>query len=242
MTKLWVMSDLHFEFHVDGGAYFLKSLPDLEHDAAIVAGDLCSFHGIAKSLRLLSKRFRRVIYCLGNHEAYGASISESLDVACKTAERLDNLEVLECESTIVGSTRIHGASLWFPYSGYTQAESGMTDFWQIRGLRDDVDARNKAAVRYLEANVKQDDVVMTHHLPHVACVSEMYADSPLNAFFVGCAGHVVTENRPRAWISGHTHSSFDFQLESTRMVCNPLGYVPSDTNPSFYFGKIVEVP
>jgi Icc-related predicted phosphoesterase len=238
--KLWIMSDLHFEFHADGGARFLRSLPDIDHDVAIIAGDLCSFPMIGESLRRVSDRFRRVVYVIGNHECYGTGIQDAVESAAEAAYNLPNVDHIELESMFIDGQRFVGAALWFPYSGVSRHEVQMNDFWQIRGIREDVDSWNRDAVSVLEGATAT-DVVVTHHLPHIACVDGKYADSPLNDFFVGGAGHVVKGNAPKLWVHGHTHTSLDFHLERTRIVCNPYGYQGNDLNPEFDFGKVVEI-
>ena len=30
--------------------------------------------------------------------------------------------------------------------------------------------------------------------------------------------------RAAVWIHGHTHTSFDYRIQGTRVVCNPRGY------------------
>ena len=43
------------------------------------------------------------------------------------------------------------------------------------------------------------------------------------------------KNNPRKlWVHGHTHSSFDYNIHGTRVVCNPRGYEDHDLNPEYY--------
>src|SRR5207253_8190939 len=51
-----------------------------------------------------------------------------------------------------------------------------------------------------------------------------FADSLLNACFVSDAERLIDASRARLWIHGHTHDSFDYCLNGTRVVCNPRGY------------------
>jgi hypothetical protein len=37
---------------------------------------------------------------------------------------------------------------------------------------------------------------------------------------------------PRLWIHGHTHDSFDYRVEGTRIVANPMGYRMSNWRES----------
>ena len=40
---------------------------------------------------------------------------------------------------------------------------------------------------------------------------------------------------------GHTHESFDYLVNGTRVVCNPRGYAPMELNPAFDPGLTVDV-
>jgi hypothetical protein len=35
------------------------------------------------------------------------------------------------------------------------------------------------------------------------------------------------------WTHGHTHESFDYVVNGTRVVCNPRGYAPMELNAAF---------
>ena len=45
------------------------------------------------------------------------------------------------------------------------------------------------------------------------------------------------------WVHGHTHDSFDYTVDGTRVVCNPRGYAKAgvDENPRFDPDFIVEI-
>jgi hypothetical protein len=62
-----------------------------------------------------------------------------------------------------------------------------------------------------------------------------FADSLLNASFVSDAKHLIDGSRARLWIHGHTHDSFDYVLNGTRVVCNPRGYARDGVNENRRF-------
>jgi hypothetical protein len=76
-------------------------------------------------------------------------------------------------------------------------------------------------------------VVMTHHCISPLSIHPQYAGNPLNAAFPSDLTKEVTENGPDLWLHGHTHHSFDYMLGSTRVVCNPYGYLYREENPNF---------
>ncbi|MEO8655932.1 MAG: metallophosphoesterase, partial [Ramlibacter sp.] len=42
-------------------------------------------------------------------------------------------------------------------------------------------------------------------------------------------------NRVQLWIHGHTHDSFDYRMNGTRVVCNPRGYAKNGVNENARF-------
>ena len=67
-------------------------------------------------------------------------------------------------------------------------------------------------------------VVITHHAPSKTSIHPRFADSLLNACFVSDAERLVDGRRACLWIHGHTHDSFDYFVNGTRILCNPRGY------------------
>lgn len=67
-------------------------------------------------------------------------------------------------------------------------------------------------------------VVVTHHAPSPQSIPLRFAGSPLNANFVSDAEWLLQGRRARLWIHGHLHDSFDYEVDGTRVVCNPRGY------------------
>lgn len=47
---------------------------------------------------------------------------------------------------------------------------------------------------------------------------------PCSAAFASNFDDLVRESRAPLWIHGHIHTSFDYRIGSTRVVCNPRGY------------------
>jgi len=78
-------------------------------------------------------------------------------------------------------------------------------------------------------------VVITHHAPSPRSVHPRFAESLLSACFVSDAQHLLGAHRASLWVHGHTHDSFDYGVDGTRVVCNPRGYVRAGVgeNPLF---------
>ena len=81
-------------------------------------------------------------------------------------------------------------------------------------------------------------MVITHHLPHAMSVHAKYAGDPLNPAFASDLSALVRQP-VQLWIHGHTHESMDYQIDGTRVVCNPRGYLPQQPNTAFDPGLVV---
>jgi Icc-related predicted phosphoesterase len=248
--KILPISDLHFEFHADHGESFVKSLP--EADVVILAGDIAVGKGIVPALRMFHQKYKEVIYVLGNHEFYGHTRGDIHELTKAAGHMYPSLRWLDGQPYVLpGGTayvknedggalneRILGCPLWFrmpPLTDqqYEGAKRGMSDFSQIKYFEEWVYEDNRAQVQYLEDSLQEGDIVVTHYLPSFKSVAKEFSGSLLNCFFVCDIEKLILERKPKLWIHGHTHTSCDYMLGATRVVCNPFGYVRLEENSKF---------
>lgn len=230
-----ILSDLHFEFHKDSGLSFIKSLNASGVDVLIAAGDISICSRLEEALALLCEHYPHVVFVAGNHEYYRSSPREVAKVRARCEKRLVNLHWLERETTTVDGVRLVGTTLWFPDDPLSYgARSGLADFHLIRDFVPWVFDENKAAVRFLQKTVKEEDVVVTHYLPSQRSVHPQYKGHPLNPFFVCDVENVIKNNQPRLWVHGHGHTSVRYLIGNTDVCSNPLGY-PHEQN--LYFNE-----
>lgn len=240
--KIKCISDLHFEFHPDNGKSFVESLPN-NCDVLVVAGDLTTHKaGIVPALNLLCQKFKRVVYTPGNHEYWGTTkgrVNVSLD---KAKAKNPNLYVLNTSIAEIEGKRFLGGTMWFPetVAAKTWAHA-WSDFGKIKGLKNWVYHENRKFASFIQANLKQGDIVVTHHLPSSAVVSERYINDDSNCYFVSEMSPEIVDRSPAVWFFGHTHDSRDLVINSTRMVCNPYGYYDYIMNKTFDPYHVVEV-
>ena len=137
----------------------------------------------------------------------------------------------------------------------SEAQKLMRDFSRIRINEadarlfspDDAAALFERDARWLDARLdtKHDGptVVITHHAPSRQSVHPRFANSLLNAAFVSDAERLLGGDRARLWVHGHTHDSFDYLVNGTRVVCNPRGYAKGgvNENPRFDPHLLIEV-
>ncbi len=244
---LLLVSDLHLDFHADGGAYLLSRLP--RADAIVVAGDLALFRNpsggatLADALRRLCARYPQVICVAGNHDFNYGSPSEVL--ASRTALRaeLPGLHWLENDVLEIAGRRILGATLWYPYHGAaTEARRpDAYDFPVIREFEPWVYEQNARSVAFLHEELRAGDLVVTHHLPSPQSLSEPRGPVEAAVFDLTDLSGLVRERRPGLWLHGHRHASLDYWLGDTRIVCNPYGLEEVKPNPSFCPGFVVDL-
>ena len=244
--KLNILSDLHLGFG-------MLDLPDNDADLVILAGDIDRpVQAIAWAVGLA----RPVLYVPGNHEFYGGSIPGTLDELRRLSAGT-NVQVLSDDEAVIGGVRFLGSTLWTDFmlfgageerrAAMREGQRFMRDFTRIRNS-DDSDAIFSPAdsaqlfdthARWLRTQLAAPwdgpMVVITHHAPSRNSVHPRFADSPLNACFVSDAEYLLDRSRAALWIHGHTHDSFDYAINGTRVVCNPRGYAKDGVNENPLF-------
>lgn len=86
-------------------------------------------------------------------------------------------------------------------------------------------------------------VIVGHHAPCKLSTKPLYqGEFIMNGAYSSDLTELMLDNpKIKLWTHGHTHSSFDYMIGSTRIVCNPRGYYSYEENDEFDPGKIVEV-
>jgi len=244
--KALLVSDLHFEFHRDNGRSLVDSLPDA--DVLLCPGDLTNAAGIWDALLLLLEKWPHVVYTYGNHEFYGSNIPAVKKKVARLIKRLprlgDNLgqlHVLDNSTCEIEGRRFVGTTLWFrKVMGGLKYDRMMNDFSQI-GNSERIYEENDAAEEFLRETVTGDDIVLTHHMPAAESIHPKYEGSPLNRYFMTDMAWLIEQRQPKLWVHGHTHTSTQYQLGHTRVVCNPFGYAAYEENPEFDPNLIIDL-
>lgn len=252
--KLNILSDLHLS---------RSGLPPPDNDAdlVILAGDIARPQAAVSWALGIAKP---VLYVPGNHEFYGGSIAGTV-AELKRLCAGTHIRVLDNDAAVFGGVRFLGTTLWTDFMLFGEGEeraramqqalSFMRDFSKIRlsessaTLFSPADAAALFAVHaaWLESRLAEPHagptVVITHHAPARDSIHPRFAGSLLNACFVSDAERLIDGNRARLWIHGHTHDSFDYVLNGTRVVCNPRGYAKNgvNENPRFELNFLSEI-
>ncbi len=236
--KIHAVSDLHLEMSN------LRPHPASDTvDVIVLAGDIWKKdHGIAWARANWPDK--RIVYVAGNHEFYGSNRKDVLAMM-RIAARQYGVDFLENDELIIDgeheSVRFLGATLWtsFELFGLEQKRNAMFD--GQRALNDfrvifegewhfsaqDSINLHQESVKWLEMKLKREPfdgatVVVTHHAPSWESVVPKYRHDLVSACFASRLDHLLGFSE--LWLHGHTHSSLDYMVGDTRVVCNPRGY------------------
>ncbi len=253
--RIQVLSD----FHVDvRPGYTPELVPGV--DVVVVAGDVCEGPGNGMEfLRRYIPAPTPIVYLAGNHEFYNHGLIDERAAAPSYAAS-HGITWLDDSSATLGGIRFLGATLWTDFNlfGANQqqlcmiaAANSMMDYTAIRHTADDAAllrpkdtlALHARSAAYLTAALaKPNDgatVVVTHHTPSRRSIAEHYARDPVTAAFSSDLEPLILAGAPALWVHGHTHTSFDYRIGATRIVCNPKGY--GHENRSFDPRFVVEI-
>jgi predicted phosphodiesterase len=252
--KLNVLSDLHLSL----GAL---AMPENDADAVILAGDIARPR---EALSWASGFAKPVLYVPGNHEFYGGSIAGTVD-ELKRLSAGTTIRVLDNDEVIIEGVRFLGTTLWTDFmlfgdgekcvAAMREAQRFMRDFTRIRfGEAPELTFTPAASAALFKHHAAWLDrklaepyagptVVITHHAPSRKSIHPRFADSLMNACFVSDAERLFDGNRAGLWIHGHTHDSFDYFVNGTRVLCNPRGYAKNgvNENPLFDANLLVNI-
>jgi Icc-related predicted phosphoesterase len=243
--KVQYLSDLHFEFHADDGESFVASMDPTDVDVLVIAGDLAVGEGIGSALDRFCQRYEsaKVLYVHGNHEYYGSDRASVVAISRAAGRRNANLHWLDGDVVTIGGQRFVGAPMWFRHPG-PKAEvlkMMMNDFHRIRDFEAWVYEENARALAFFDKELAKGDVAITHYLPAEASIHSKWKGDPLNPYFLCDVEPMLRAKKPFAWIHGHTHESVDVMSASTKIVCNPFGYVGHELNRAFVDKAILNI-
>lgn len=257
--KIHILSDIHLEF---GGL----RLPEVEADVTVLAGDIgVGLQGIEWALQTIPWH-RPVIYVMGNHEFYGQRVMLEVWKAARKKVKGTHIHLLENEAVEIEGVRFLGCTLWTDFALFRGGHRkqamkdalSLSDYWNILTAHGASYSRHEAKLlrpqdtlnlhkesrtwldQELDRKHDGKTVVVTHTAPHRGSLAPKWANDSISPCFVSNLPGLV--ERADLWIHGHTHDSFNYQVERCRVVCNPRGYANSaDLNPGFDVGFVAEV-
>ena len=246
--RLQLMSDLHFEYHPDRGRAWIANLDASGVDILVLAGDIAEVRDdhLAEVLGLFVERFPEVVFVPGNHEYYGSIIDDAHGVFDSLNEELEHLHILRRQTVSIEGQRFVGASLWFTEQfdeEHAALENRLNDFHKIGGgFREWVYKEALRDAHFLQDNVRNGDVVITHHIPSTRGVADKWQSviDGFGRFFVHPLPEEVIQ-KSTLWCHGHGHDRVQTQVGKHILAANPFGYLGVEENPGFDPRLVFEV-
>lgn len=194
-------------------------------------------------LKRVSFQFPHVIYIAGNHEFYHGKFPAALNYIREETDKFNNIYFLENQTKEIGDVTFVGTTLWTDMNKgdpltINACNGSMNDYRVIRNSNrnyakfspiDSVVA-HRQSVKFIKDTVEADPnrkyVVVGHHAPSKLSVKPKYEkDYLLNGAYSSDLSELILDNpQIKLWTHGHTHDTFDYEIGSTRIVCNPRGY------------------
>lgn len=243
--KIRLYSDLHLEMRKHDGKKLVDKLTEDTNDVdvLVLAGDITRGNFLHRTLGWFCDKYKQVIYLSGNHERYGVAWEVMSGEIYKAKKSYSNLHILDCELAEIDGVRFLGATLWYPKPTTNPLEPGMiwSDFQFIPGADPWIYQQNKRAVTFLNKELKKDDVIVTHMLPSYSCVAQQWLGEKTNCYYVCDIHDLIVEREPKYCLFGHTHTAQRLAINSTTLICNPLGYDFAGEKSGFNPNLVIEI-
>ena len=194
-----------------------------------------------------SFQFPHVIYVLGNHEHYHGDFATTYNKIQSMLESnmLSNVYLLDNEIKQIDDVTFIGGTLWTDMNcedpiTLFHMKSMMNDFRCVRNttsgtntrfLPEDAVDEFKKFTGYIQQIVEgkfdQKFVIAGHHAPSRLSTHARYADDTVmnGGYSSSLDDYIIDHPQIKLWTHGHTHHDFDYRIGSTRVVCNPRGYI-----------------
>lgn len=241
--KAQILSDIHLEY--------LNNIPnniEPKCDLLILAGDIINkFSSLSNTfLDYVNNNWKKVFIVLGNHEYYNMDpniVNTYIELKKYYSELFSNyknITLLDKTITFYNNRRIIGCTLWsrildpnaFLFKNIYDENKKNIDINFIQNIY-------KEESLWLQKNMKSNDIIITHY------PTTKYNTSHPKFIKQTWISHscVSTELKKKVencvFICGHTHYSFDFELDNNRYLSNQKGY--NEENINFDANKVYDI-
>ena len=139
---------------------------------------------------------------------------------------------------------------------YGTKEDGSTDYTTVVSYEfntrvatfcpEDSVEDHKAMLNFIDEitkGVRTKFVVVGHHSPSKLSTKPQYEKDVMvnGAYSSDLSDFILDRPQIKAWTHGHTHHKFDYMIGSTRIVCNPRGYIDYEPDAKFFELQYFEV-
>ena len=130
---------------------------------------------------------------------------------------------------------------------YYRDEAGNSHSRVARFTPDDAVEDHKKMLEYIKLMVEgkhdQKIVVVGHHSPSKASTHPRYVNETImnGGYSSDLSEFILNHPQIKLWTHGHTHEEFDYMIGSTRIICNPRGYINYEDRADKFTLKTVEI-
>jgi len=246
--RIQYCSDLHLEFREN--KEFLRSNPlQPKGDILLLAGDIVPFAIIRKHsyfFDYVADHFENTYWLPGNHEYYHSDIAER---SGQLNEKIrSNVFLVNNLSVQYPNVKLIFSTLWAKISPVHQwaIQQGISDFQVIRKDGNPFtpfhfNQLHEESLQFLEKEVtKEKSVVITHHVPTYMNYPDKFKGSTVNEAFVAELYDFIEPSGIDYWIFGHHHHNIpEYNIGTTKMITNQIGYVKYHENAGFDITKTI---
>ena len=130
---------------------------------------------------------------------------------------------------------------------YYRNSAGNSYVRTARFTPDDAVEDHKKMLEYIkimtEGKNDQKFVVVGHHAPSKLSTHPRYVKEEImnGGYSSDLSEFILDHPQIKLWTHGHTHEDFDYLIGSTRIVCNPRGYINYEASADKFTLKTVEI-
>ena len=130
---------------------------------------------------------------------------------------------------------------------YYRNSAGNSYVRTARFTPDDAVEDHKKMLEYIkimtEGKNDQKFVVVGHHAPSKLSTHPRYVKEEImnGGYSSDLSEFILNHPQIKLWTHGHTHEEFDYMIGSTRIICNPRGYINYEDRADKFTLKTVEI-
>jgi Icc-related predicted phosphoesterase len=208
-----------------------------------------------------AERFKHVVLIMGNHEHYHGDFATSANIIRGTFGDLHNVHFLDKEWRIINGVLFYGGTLWTDMNGEDpdtmhRIRFMMNDFNCVKNITgdgktifmpedavEDHFAFRRGLDNVLELHPNMPTVVVGHHAPSKASTHPRYKNEIVmnGAYSSNLDNFILDRRQIKLWTHGHTHEDFDYMIGTTRIVCNPRGYINYEEKADEFKLKYIDI-
>jgi UDP-2,3-diacylglucosamine pyrophosphatase LpxH len=263
IKKVSYVSDLHLEFRdfpdlsKEAGGDILILVGDIVTAHAIRENRTDEdARSIKKYLSGPFKKFidkySEVFYICGNHEYYQSLYGETETIIRKGFDSLglEKIDIWENNTKLIDGVLFVGATLWTDFNNrnplaMNAIQGGMNDYKYIGDMSGNpitpefIYDRHMDSRRFIENALKLHrytrTVVFTHMAPTYKSLNQQHCGNALDPAYASDLSELILDNpQIKYWIHGHTHQNESYDVGTTKVIANQMGY---SMDPSFRMFK-----